>query len=145
MEPELQTQVNLPVVLINREGLYVIIAVLGVSILGCACVLTYSFTNYHKLKSNAEEVRRYIASKAKVTDLPGGKQPAAQIPSGARVPSATKKALPGPGQQPKAEALNKGEALNETFAVVAREEDRVAGASGAHAQARYPVQPNAPR
>ncbi|KAL1467318.1 hypothetical protein MTO96_026202 [Rhipicephalus appendiculatus] len=34
MDPELQTSVNLPVVLINRRGLYVIIAVLGVSIPG---------------------------------------------------------------------------------------------------------------
>ncbi|KAH7983638.1 hypothetical protein HPB52_013255 [Rhipicephalus sanguineus] len=66
MEPELQTQVNLPVVLMNREGLYAIVAVLGVSILGCACVLTYSFTNYSKMKRNAEEVRNYMASRAKV-------------------------------------------------------------------------------
>ncbi|KAH7968434.1 hypothetical protein HPB52_008413 [Rhipicephalus sanguineus] len=75
MEEELQTRVNLPVVLVNREGLYVIIAVLGVSILGCAGVLTYSFTNYAKLKRNAEEVRSYIASRVKAADqLSGGKQ-----------------------------------------------------------------------
>ncbi|KAL1478950.1 hypothetical protein MTO96_015944 [Rhipicephalus appendiculatus] len=66
MEPELQTQVNSPVVLMNREGLYAIVAVLGVSILGCACVLTYSFTNYSKMKRNAEEVRNYMASRAKL-------------------------------------------------------------------------------
>ncbi|CAN7939849.1 unnamed protein product [Ixodes hexagonus] len=71
MEAELRTQVNFPVVLINREGLYVIIAVLGVSILGCACVLTYSFTNYTKLKKNAEEVRSYISSKTKVAGQAG--------------------------------------------------------------------------
>ncbi|KAH7985667.1 hypothetical protein HPB51_026777 [Rhipicephalus microplus] len=75
MEGELQTRVNVPVVLVNRECLYVIIAVLGVSILGCAGVLTYSFTNHAKLKRNAEEVRNYIASRAKVADqLSGGKQ-----------------------------------------------------------------------
>ncbi|KAL1431937.1 hypothetical protein MTO96_013731 [Rhipicephalus appendiculatus] len=75
MNTELQTRVNLPVVLVNREGLYVIFAVLGVSILGCAGVLTYSFTNYAKLKRNVEEVRSYIASRAKVADqLSGGKQ-----------------------------------------------------------------------
>ncbi|KAL1467319.1 hypothetical protein MTO96_026203 [Rhipicephalus appendiculatus] len=74
MEAELQTRVNLPVVLVNREGIYVIIAVLGVSILGCVGVLTYSFTNYAKLKQNAEQVRSYIASRVKATDqLRGGK------------------------------------------------------------------------
>ncbi|CAN8020563.1 unnamed protein product [Ixodes persulcatus] len=72
MEAGLHTQVSLPVVLINREGLYVIIAVLGVSILGCACVLTYSFTNYTKLKKNAEEVRNYISSKTKLAAQSGG-------------------------------------------------------------------------
>ncbi|KAH7936481.1 hypothetical protein HPB49_000033 [Dermacentor silvarum] len=62
MEPDLRAHVNLPVVLVNREGLYVIIAVLGVSNLGRACVLTYSFTNYSRLKRDAEEVRNYIAA-----------------------------------------------------------------------------------
>ncbi|KAH6935753.1 hypothetical protein HPB50_009320 [Hyalomma asiaticum] len=75
MESEIQARVNIPVVLVNREGLYVIIAVLGVSILGCAGVLTYSFSNYAKLKRNAEEVRNYIASRVKAADqLNGGKQ-----------------------------------------------------------------------
>ncbi|KAL1467328.1 hypothetical protein MTO96_026211 [Rhipicephalus appendiculatus] len=72
MEAELQTRVNLPVVLVNREGLYVIIALLGVSILGCAGLLTYSFTNYAMLKQNAEEVRSYIASRIKAVDQLGG-------------------------------------------------------------------------
>ncbi|KAH7936477.1 hypothetical protein HPB49_000029 [Dermacentor silvarum] len=64
MEAELRAHVNLSVVLVNSEGLYVIIAVLGVSNLGRACVLTYSFTNYSRLKRNAEEVRNYIAAAA---------------------------------------------------------------------------------
>ncbi|KAH9360975.1 uncharacterized protein LOC144145306 [Haemaphysalis longicornis] len=129
MEPELQTQVNLPVVLINREGLYVIIAVLGVSILGCACVLTYSFTNYNKLKRNAEEVRNYIASRANVANQHGGKLPDARR---ADVRPDTKKAFPR--HAPRADATGKGEALNETFAIVARQEaapGRVAAGSGA--------------
>ncbi|KAL1436111.1 hypothetical protein MTO96_010856 [Rhipicephalus appendiculatus] len=59
-------------VLINREGLYVIAAVLGVSTPGCACVLTYSFTkysftNYNELKRNAEEMRQYIPARSSVT------------------------------------------------------------------------------
>ncbi|XP_070395830.1 uncharacterized protein [Dermacentor albipictus] len=78
MEPELRAHVNLPVVPIypsppvleeapiNREGLYVIIAAAGVSNLGFACALTYSFTSYSRLKRNAEEVRQYIAA------APGG-------------------------------------------------------------------------
>ncbi|KAH8026636.1 hypothetical protein HPB51_023146 [Rhipicephalus microplus] len=45
-----------------------VIAVLAVSILGCGGVLTYSFTNYAKLKRNAEEVRNYIAPRAKTAD-----------------------------------------------------------------------------
>ncbi|KAH7959661.1 hypothetical protein HPB49_012822 [Dermacentor silvarum] len=78
MEAELQTRVNLPVVLVNREGLYVIVAVLGVSILGCAGVLTYSFTNYAKLKRNADEARAYIASRVNAAaQISGGKQAAA--------------------------------------------------------------------
>lgn len=127
MEPELQTQVNLPVVLINREGLYVIIAVLGVSILGCACVLTYSFTNYNKLKRNAEEVRNYIASRANVANR--GKLPDSRR---ADVRPDTKKAFPR--HVPRADATSKGEALNETFAIAARQEaapGRVAAGSGA--------------
>ncbi|KAH7938409.1 hypothetical protein HPB49_023184 [Dermacentor silvarum] len=62
MDPDLRAHINMPLVPINREGLYVIIAVPGVSILGCPCVLTYSFTNYSRLKRNAEEVRNYIAA-----------------------------------------------------------------------------------
>ncbi|KAK8758539.1 hypothetical protein V5799_034418 [Amblyomma americanum] len=68
MERELQAQFNLPVVLVSRDGLYVILAVLGASILACACVLAYSFNNYNQLKRNAEEARKYIASRAKVAD-----------------------------------------------------------------------------
>ncbi|KAH7969503.1 hypothetical protein HPB52_019064 [Rhipicephalus sanguineus] len=94
MEAELQTRVNLPVVLVNREGLYVIIAVLGVSILGCAGVLTYSFTNHAKLKRNAEEVRSYIASRVKAADqLSGGKQVTAAGAANAR-PTTIKAAIP---------------------------------------------------
>ncbi|XP_049526675.1 uncharacterized protein LOC125946755 [Dermacentor silvarum] len=77
MEPEVQARVGLPVVLVNRDGLYVIIAVLGVSILGCACVLTYSLGNYGKLMKYAEEVRNYIFhrdTKAAVKEHSGGKQ-----------------------------------------------------------------------
>ncbi|XP_077544701.1 uncharacterized protein LOC144157839 [Haemaphysalis longicornis] len=142
MEPELQTRVNLPVVLLNREGLYVIIAVLGVSILGCVCVLTYSFLNYSKLKSNAEEVRRYIASQAMAANQQQGKKQVAQSASGAHVPSDTKGTLPG--QEPMEAAHNNGEALNETFAIVAKQEQVPIRVTGAHAQVPNEEQPGAP-
>ncbi|XP_070395234.1 uncharacterized protein [Dermacentor albipictus] len=103
MEPELQTQVNLPVVLMNREGLYAIVAVLGVSILGCACVLTYSLTNYSKMKRNAEEVRNYMASRAKLTHERSGTKQAGG--GGSRVahalPTNDKAAVPA--KEPKVE------------------------------------------
>ncbi|KAH7960714.1 hypothetical protein HPB49_022519 [Dermacentor silvarum] len=81
--PELRAHATLPVVLINRGGLYVIIAVLDVSILGCACVLTYSFTNYSRLKRNAEEVRNYIAASAGVAKVAGDKKSLSKQPSAA--------------------------------------------------------------
>ncbi|KAH7977080.1 hypothetical protein HPB51_027055 [Rhipicephalus microplus] len=67
MESELETRVSIPVVFVNRHDLYVIVAVLGVAILGCACVQGYSFSNF-----NAEEVRSYIASRTNSTDPFGG-------------------------------------------------------------------------
>ncbi|KAK8764142.1 hypothetical protein V5799_033248 [Amblyomma americanum] len=70
MDAELQALVNLPVVLVHRKDLYVIVAVLSVSILGCACVLGYSFTNNARLKSSAEMLRAYIASKEKEKEPP---------------------------------------------------------------------------
>ncbi|KAH8036949.1 hypothetical protein HPB51_007618 [Rhipicephalus microplus] len=72
MESELDTRVSIPVVFVNRHDLYVIVAVLGVAILGCACVLGYSFSNFAILKRNAEEVRSYNASRTNSTDPFGG-------------------------------------------------------------------------
>lgn len=120
---------NLPVVLLNRDGLYVIIAVLGVSILGCACVLTYSFANYSKLKHNAEEVRNYIASRANVANQHGVKLPKARR---ADIQPDAKKTFPG--HAPRAAVPSQGEAHNQTFAIVARQEAarrRVAASLGA--------------
>ncbi|KAH9364066.1 hypothetical protein HPB48_010710 [Haemaphysalis longicornis] len=120
MEPELQARVNLQAqVLLNREGLYVIIVVLGASILGCVCVLTYSFLNYSKLKSNAAEVRNYIAAQAMVADQQRVKKLAVHSAGGAHVPADTKKAFPG--QQPMERARNRGETLNETLAMAPRQ------------------------
>ncbi|KAL3203682.1 hypothetical protein MRX96_053205 [Rhipicephalus microplus] len=36
-------QENMPMVLMNHKGRYPIVAMLGISTPGCACVLTYSF------------------------------------------------------------------------------------------------------
>ncbi|KAH8036948.1 hypothetical protein HPB51_007617 [Rhipicephalus microplus] len=72
MESELETRVSTPVVFVNCHDLYVIVAVLGVAILGCACVLAYSFSNFAMLIRNAEEVRSYITSRTNSTDPFGG-------------------------------------------------------------------------
>ncbi|KAH7982585.1 hypothetical protein HPB52_005774 [Rhipicephalus sanguineus] len=77
MESELETRVNLPVVQVNRGGLYAVVAVLGIVILACVCVLAYSFSNYAMLKRNAEEMRLYIASRTNMTGQLGGDKPAA--------------------------------------------------------------------
>ncbi|XP_077520391.1 uncharacterized protein LOC144130332 [Amblyomma americanum] len=69
MEPEPPPPGNLPTVLVSRGSLYVIVAVMGLSVLGCVCALAYSLANYARLKQNAEEARRYIASRAKAADL----------------------------------------------------------------------------
>lgn len=66
MDAELQPRVNFPAVLINRHDLCVVIAVLSMSILGCAGVLGYSFTNYGKLKRNAVDMRHYLGSHAQM-------------------------------------------------------------------------------
>lgn len=62
-EPEQPTEASIPIVLISRTGLHVIVAVLGIAILGCVCALAYSFGNYSKLKKNVEQARSYIASR----------------------------------------------------------------------------------
>ncbi|KAL3224359.1 hypothetical protein MRX96_026623 [Rhipicephalus microplus] len=75
MESELETGVSIPDVFVNRRDLYVIVAVLGVATLGCACVLGYLFCNFALMKRNAEEVRSYIASRTNSTDPFGGSNP----------------------------------------------------------------------
>lgn len=77
MESELETRVNFPVVRVTRWVLYIIVAVLGILILAGVCVLTYSFSNYVILKRNAEELRLYIASQAKVAGQHRGDKHAA--------------------------------------------------------------------
>ncbi|KAL3208063.1 hypothetical protein MRX96_009661 [Rhipicephalus microplus] len=74
-ESELETRVSIPVVFVKRRDLHVIVAALGVAILGCACVLVYSFSNFTTLKQNAEELRSYIASRTNSTDPLGGDNP----------------------------------------------------------------------
>ncbi|KAH7977081.1 hypothetical protein HPB51_027056 [Rhipicephalus microplus] len=56
VESELETRVIIPVTFVNYHDFYVIVAVLGIAILGCACVLGYSFSNLTMLKRNAEEL-----------------------------------------------------------------------------------------
>ncbi|KAH7978329.1 hypothetical protein HPB49_005199 [Dermacentor silvarum] len=123
MDSELQTQVNLPVVLINRQGLYVIVAVLGLSILACVCVLAYSFVNYTRLKRDAEEVRRVIGSREKETSdrQSNGKRNATT--GGARLPE-VKAPLPTPILSTKRDG-NKSDVIvgqSDTFALLARQE-----------------------
>lgn len=65
---ELRTQTTPGVATINHESLYRIVAVLGVSILGCACVLTYSVCKYSNLKKNVDEARQCIAFRGAEVD-----------------------------------------------------------------------------
>ncbi|KAH7942151.1 hypothetical protein HPB49_021250 [Dermacentor silvarum] len=138
MEPQMQARFSLPVVVINREGLYVIIAVLGVSILGCACVLAYSLGNYGKLKKNAEEVRNYIAHrgiKATAGEHGGGEQTAAGVDAAtsdahsvtARTPVGAGSSL-GAGQNTSA-FVSVVRSVSDTFVVAAKQEDSCAAAS----------------
>ncbi|KAK8776062.1 hypothetical protein V5799_030593 [Amblyomma americanum] len=60
MESDPRAHAYAPVTVLNREGPYMIVALLGMSILGCGSVLVYSFSNYSKLKRSAEELRNYI-------------------------------------------------------------------------------------
>ncbi|KAK8756965.1 hypothetical protein V5799_000329 [Amblyomma americanum] len=68
MDPELQTLVKLPVVLVSRKELYSIITVLGLTVLGCACVLGYSFAHCGELDHGVEKLRIYITSGDKMAE-----------------------------------------------------------------------------
>ncbi|KAH6930707.1 hypothetical protein HPB50_017414 [Hyalomma asiaticum] len=61
MDPEVRAHVN-ESVMPNHTVLHVIIAVLGASILGYACVLTYSFRDDAMMDLNDDEMRQYNAS-----------------------------------------------------------------------------------
>ncbi|KAH7942154.1 hypothetical protein HPB49_021253 [Dermacentor silvarum] len=138
MEPEVRARLSLPVVLVNREGLYVIIAVLGVSILGCACVLTYSPSHYGKLKKNAEEVRNYIAPrgiKATAGEHGGGKKTAAAVDAATSdAHSVTAKAPVGAGSSLGAGRMTSAFAsvvpsVSDPFVVAAKQEEPGTAAS----------------
>ncbi|KAH7942155.1 hypothetical protein HPB49_021254 [Dermacentor silvarum] len=148
MEPEVQARVGLPVVLVNRDGLYVIIAVLGVSILGCACVLTYSLGNYGKLMKYAEEVRNYIFhrdTKAAVKEHSGGKQVTAAGGTGPSDARSVNVKIPMPNASAKGSTVDAGPSLgagpnnndyasvvrsvNATFVVSAKQEEYGAAAA----------------
>ncbi|KAL3193641.1 hypothetical protein MRX96_016985 [Rhipicephalus microplus] len=73
MESDLETRERTPAVFVERLDLYFIVVVLGVAILGFACVLGYSFRHFAMLKQNAEEVRRSIASRTNSADRLGGR------------------------------------------------------------------------
>ncbi|KAL3193635.1 hypothetical protein MRX96_016979 [Rhipicephalus microplus] len=77
MESELETRVSMPVVFVNRHDLYLTLAMLGVAIVSCACVLAYSIRHIGMLKPNAEEVRGYTASRINSSDQLGGSHPSA--------------------------------------------------------------------
>ncbi|KAL3229852.1 hypothetical protein MRX96_003569 [Rhipicephalus microplus] len=145
MDAEPQTSVNLPVVLISRRGLYVIIAVLTVSILGCGGVLTYSFTNYAKLNRNAEDVRNYIASRAKTADRHRGDNQMAvgdiRVSSVDNRSVGVKTVIPlaaATGRQvanariPTSNEIHESGGVNDTFAIVARQEIFVTEVAGPH-------------
>lgn len=71
-DPEPQAQADRSVVLVSRKTVYTIVAVLGVTMLGCTCALAFSLSNYNILKRNDEDVRSYIASRTKLVDRQNG-------------------------------------------------------------------------
>ncbi|KAH7942699.1 hypothetical protein HPB51_028619 [Rhipicephalus microplus] len=75
MESELVPRVSIPVVVVKRHELHVIVAVLALAILGCVCVLGYSFRNFATLRGNAEEGRTYIAFHTNSSDPLGSGNP----------------------------------------------------------------------
>ncbi|KAL3193625.1 hypothetical protein MRX96_016971 [Rhipicephalus microplus] len=56
MERDLQARVNLPVVRVNRGGLYAIVAALGIVIVSSLSMTAYSLHNYAMLKRHAQAV-----------------------------------------------------------------------------------------
>lgn len=142
MEPELQPEVNRPVLLINRAGLYVIVAVLAVSILGCVCVLGYSFTNHGKLKKNAEEVRKFIASQTKAVDRHQGGGGASL--ANASSTTATKASAAAPAYQPRVGVgapigVAGRQSAGDAYALVARQEAATVSSSTATTVLRQDV------
>ncbi|KAK8768766.1 hypothetical protein V5799_014769 [Amblyomma americanum] len=77
MDVEPQAQVDRSVVLVNRKTMFTIIAVLGVTMLGCACALAFSLSNYNILKRNDADVRSYRASLTKASIWENGNDSAA--------------------------------------------------------------------
>lgn len=79
--PELRPPVNGPVVLMNRDDLYVIVVALVVSDTECICVLTYHYTDGSVPNRNAEETRQCTAASygdaMTANGLRGMEQPAA--------------------------------------------------------------------
>ncbi|KAL1435199.1 hypothetical protein MTO96_011123 [Rhipicephalus appendiculatus] len=153
MEPEVQARGNLPVVLVDREGLYVIIGVMSASILGCACVLAYSLSNYGKLRKNAEEVRNYIAqhgSKAAVGERSGAEYSAPAAAGGVGTSDARSVSIDNPDPMASANGSRIGanpslgagrnisdfasavRSVSDTFAVAAKQE--VSGMDAPEAQ-----------
>ncbi|KAK8775327.1 hypothetical protein V5799_031326 [Amblyomma americanum] len=121
---ELDAEISVPVVLISRDSLYVIVAVLSASVLGCVAVLAYSFTNYNNLRQNAEEVGNYIASLAKAAELKSGYGGAGQRAAGAMnapVPAASVVRSQNVGM-PRGGGVLFNEAAKDKLAEVARQE-----------------------
>ncbi|KAL1435198.1 hypothetical protein MTO96_011122 [Rhipicephalus appendiculatus] len=151
MEPDVQARANLPVVLVNRDGLYVIIGVMSASILGCACVLAYSLSNYGNLRKNAEEVRNFIAqhgSKAAVGEHSGGEYSAPAAAGGVGTIDARSVTIDNPMASANGSRIGAGPSLgvgrntsdiasavrsvSDTFAVAAKQ--KVSGAEVSEAQ-----------
>ncbi|KAK8761452.1 hypothetical protein V5799_027279 [Amblyomma americanum] len=144
MEPEVQQEVNRPVLLINRAGLYVILAVLAVSILGCLCVLGYSFTNHEKLKRNAEEVRNFIASQTKTAERRQGVSAASVGNASSTTTTKAAASAAAPAYQPKVGVgapfgVTASKSAGDAYALVARQEAAAASSTTAASAQRQDV------
>ncbi|KAL3193649.1 hypothetical protein MRX96_016992 [Rhipicephalus microplus] len=130
MERDLEAWVNLPVVRINRGGLYVIVAALGMLIVASLSMTGYSLHNYAMLKRHAEDLRHYIASRTNMTGLSGNDTPAAgqAVDHLRRTLKSLGPIAVMPGLKPATPVKNKRtfvvQSINGTLVMIARQQER---------------------
>ncbi|KAL3193650.1 hypothetical protein MRX96_016993 [Rhipicephalus microplus] len=130
MERDHEARVHLPVVRVNRGGLYGIVAALGIVIVASLSMAGYSLHNYAKLKRHAEDLRHYIASRTNMSGLSENDTPASgdavdhlRRPLKSLGPTAVM-----PGLKLATPVKNKRtfvvQSINGTFIMIARQQER---------------------